>query len=278
MKIAVLSGKGGAGKTFVAVNLAAVAGQATYVDCDVEEPNGHLFLKPERVTDQSVFTKLPAFDPKKCTGCRACVAFCRFNALVYVKEKPIVFPEVCHFCGGCSLVCKEGAITETLHRVGEVKTGIHKELSVVTGILDYGEVSGVPVIKEAIQIGEKQGGTVILDCPPGSACPVVESVVDADFCVLVVEPTAFGFHNFLMVYELVQLLKKPCAVVINKMEAAYEPLEDYVKEQHIPVFLRIPYEPKLAKILAEGKVAVEEQASFRAMFEQLLEQIEGALS
>lgn len=278
MKIAVLSGKGGAGKTFVAVNLAVAAKQATYVDCDVEEPNGHLFLKPDRVRDQAVVTKLPAFDPKKCTGCRACVDFCRFNALIYIKEKPVVFPEVCHFCGGCNLVCTEGAITEQEHPVGVVKLGYHNALLVVTGVLHYGEVSGVPVIKEAIQVGAKQGEPLILDCPPGSACPVVESVTDAQYCILVVEPTAFGFHNFCMVYELVRLLKKPCGIVINKMEEPYEPLEEYVKAQNIPVLLRIPYDPKLAGILAEGKIAVEEDARMQRMFEQLLEQIEGTLS
>ena len=132
MKIACLSGKGGAGKTFVAVNLAAAAGTATYIDCDVEEPNGHLFLKLEQVREETVYTLLPEFDKERCNGCKKCVEFCRFHALVYIKEKPIVLSEVCHSCGGCKLVCPEGAITEKKKPIGTIRCGVRNNLSVVT--------------------------------------------------------------------------------------------------------------------------------------------------
>lgn len=215
MKIACLSGKGGAGKTFVAVNLAYAAGEATYIDCDVEEPNGRLFWKPKQVSSQTVSKLLPEFDAEKCTGCKACVQFCRFHALMYIREKPMVFSEVCHSCGGCQLVCPTGAISEKPKPIGVLETGCSGQVQVISGILNPGEASGVPLIRRALQ---EATGLSVLDCPPGSACSVMETVQTADVCLLVAEPTAFGFHNFQMVHELCTLLKKPCAVVINKQK------------------------------------------------------------
>ena len=274
MKIACLSGKGGAGKTMVAVNLAAAAGNATYIDCDVEEPNGRLFLKPQQISSTPVSILLPEFDAEKCTGCRKCVDFCRFHALLYLKEKPMIFGEACHSCGGCMLVCPENAIKEVPKPVGILETGYHKNIKVVTGILNPGEASGVPVIREALKAAE---GTTIIDCPPGSACSVMESVMDADFCVLVAEPTAFGFHNFQMVYELVTLLHKKCGVVINKQETPYEPLERFCQERQIPVLAVIPYQQELASVISAGEVACEKAASLAEQFQSLLQKIGGAL-
>ncbi len=274
MKIACLSGKGGAGKTFAAVNLAAAAGEATYIDCDVEEPNGRLFLKPQNVTRTTVASLLPEFDSEKCTGCKKCVQFCRFHALMYVREKPMVFSEVCHSCGGCSLVCPEGAITEKEKPVGVLEEGQCKNMRVVTGILNTGEASGVPVIRAALQ---KAQGLTVIDCPPGSACSVMESVMDADFCLLIVEPTAFGFHNFKMVHELVTLLDKKCGVLINKQDAPYEPLEEFCKSHHVPVLARIAYDPQIAALIADGGIAAEKDANIREVFADLLLQIKGQI-
>lgn len=271
MRIACLSGKGGAGKTLVAVNLAAV-GADTYIDCDVEEPNGRLFFKPEQVTAETVSALLPEFGADRCTGCRKCVQFCRFHALMYIREKPMVFPEVCHGCGGCKLVCPEGAVAETPKPIGVLETGSHKNVKVVTGILNPGEASGVPVIRQALKKAE---GTTVIDCPPGSACPVMESVADAGYCLLVAEPTAFGFHNFQMVYELSTLLGKPCGVVINKQEEPYAPLERFCKENNLPVLARIPYDPKIAALSAEGQILSEKDAAFRRVFQELLDRIGG---
>ncbi len=273
MKIACLSGKGGAGKTFVAVSLAAAAGQSTYIDCDVEEPNGRLFLKPEDVLVTPVCTSLPAFDPQKCTGCRQCVKACRFHALMYVKEKPVVFSEVCHNCGLCGLVCPTGAVKEEQRPVGTLEVGHHGGVKVVSGILNPGEASGIPLIREALKHAE---GTTVLDCPPGSACSVMESIMDADYSVLVAEPTAFGFHNFRMVHELARLLKKPCGVVINKQTVPYPPLEDYCAEQGLSVLARIPYTPALAGRLAKNEIAVDCLPEERERFLAILERIGGA--
>lgn len=258
----------------VAVNLAAAAGRATYIDCDVEEPNGRLFLKPENVESRTVSTILPVFDPGKCTGCRKCVDFCRFHALMFLKGKPMLFSEVCHSCGGCMLVCPAEAITEEKKAIGMLEIGQAGDLRVVTGILNPGEASGVPVIREALKEGREQ---TIIDCPPGSACSVMESVMDADYCVLVVEPTAFGFHNFQMIYELVTLLEKPYGIVINKEEVPYEPLETFCKEHKIPVLARIPYDPEIAALAADGQIAFKNNEEARALFFALLEKIGGAV-
>lgn len=272
MKIACLSGKGGAGKTLAAVNLAYAAENATYIDCDVEEPNGHLFWKPEQVQRTTVCTRLPAFDASKCTGCKQCVQFCRFHALMYIKEKPMVFPEVCHNCGGCQLVCPEGAICEQDKPVGVLEIGRSGSVRVVSGILNPGEASGIPLIRQALA---QAGPLTILDCPPGSACSVMECVMAADFCLLVAEPTAFGFHNFQMVCELVSLLHKPMAVLVNKQDAPYEPLEAFCRQNGLPILARLAYDPQLAALAAQGQIAAQVRSSTRILFQDLLKKIGG---
>lgn len=270
MKIAVLSGKGGTGKTFVSVNLAALAGRASYIDCDVEEPNGRLFLRPGDVQQAPVYSMIPEFDADRCTGCRKCVEICRFNALVYVGERPIVFPEVCHSCGGCVLACPTGAVREAKRPVGTVETGWYGDVQVVTGILNPGEVSAVPVIKAALKAGRSKEDLTVIDCPPGSGCSVLESVSRAGYCILVAEPTAFGLHNFQMVAELVQLLKKPWGVVINKEDGTYPPLEEFCTRNAVPVLARIPYSKKLAGLAAAGQIASTHDNETGKLFAQLL--------
>ena len=275
MNIAVLSGKGGAGKTFVSVNLSYCLKDAVYVDCDVEEPNGRLFLKPSDVTKKEVFKLLPRFDKEQCKGCRKCVDFCRFNALVFIKKKPVLFPEVCHSCMGCRAVCPIGAVEEEMKPVGIVESGKRDSLDVITGILNFGEASGIPIIKEALQLAFSKNKNTVVDCPPGSACSCMESVEKCDFCILVAEPTAFGFHNFKMVYELVTLLGKKCGVVINKSDGEYPPLSLFCQKNNIPVLLDIPYSKDLAEITSDGKIASEESEEIRDMFYSLIEKIGG---
>lgn len=270
MTVAILSGKGGTGKTFLSVNLAAAAEQAVYIDCDVEEPNGRLFLHPQKVRQQTVTTPLPAFDGARCDGCRRCVDFCRFHALVYVKGKPMVFPDVCHACGGCALVCPRGAVREEARTVGAVETGVRDGIQVVTGILNTGEASAVPVIRAALVAGLGQEDTTIIDCPPGSSCSVMESVEKADYCILVTEPTAFGLHNLRMVQELVTLLGKPWGVVLNKAEGDYPPLEQFLKETGGTILASIPFSPELAALGAGGKLACRQSPEFKALLQGIL--------
>lgn len=274
MKIAVLSGKGGTGKTFVSVNLAITAKNSVYIDCDVEEPNGRLFLKPEKSDTEEVYTLLPQVLEGKCIGCRKCVDSCRFNALGFIKNKPFVFPEVCHSCGACSILCPTGAIYEVKHPIGVVESGINKKgVQVITGLLNIGEASGIPIIRNALDKKVKKDSITIIDCPPGSACSVMESVQTANYCLLVVEATIFGFHNFKMVYELVSLLQKPCGVVINKGNNDYTPLMNYCKDNNITILCCIPYHENLARIGANGELACERDDETQELFSTLLERI-----
>ena len=275
MKIAVLSGKGGAGKTLVACGLACAAGRAVYADCDVEEPNGRLFFKPENTVIRPVLRRMPAFDAQKCTSCRKCVERCRFNALVFVKGAPMLFGEVCHSCGVCAYVCPEGAVAEAGLEAGAVESGVRGGIRVVTGELKLGEATGVPVIAAALEEAGDEG-TVIIDCPPGSACPVMEAAREAGYCVLVTEPTAFGLHDLRLVVELMRVMGKPCGVVVNKAGAEYAPLEEYLAREGLPVLARIPYSENLAAIVSAGGLAYDEDAQARELFTALLGRIREA--
>ncbi len=271
MKIAVLSGKGGTGKTMVSVNLAAVSGSAAYIDCDAEEPNGHLFLKPVQTEQLPVYTRVPVFDRETCNGCRKCVDFCQFNALAFLQGNPKVFPDVCHACGGCALVCPTGAVTQKERAIGVVSTGLSDGIPVITGTLNTGEASAVPVIKAALNAFH--GENAVIDSPPGSGCPVMEAISGADYCLLVAEPTAFGFHNFQMVYRLVTLLNKPFGVIVNKADSEYPPLEAFCQSHHAPILLHILYSAKLAELGARGDIAVRHSPLFRELFQGLWDTI-----
>lgn len=270
MKISVLSGKGGAGKTFISVNLAFAAKNAAYIDCDTEEPNGRLFLKPVNCQATEVFRLLPGFDKQKCSLCRKCVDFCRFNALACAGGELVLFSEICHSCGACVYLCPNGAVLEQKHAVGVVEHGKSGDINVVTGILNTGEASAMPVIKAALQKGQGLNELLIIDCPPGSGCAVIESVAASDCAIIAAEPTAFGFHNFLMVYKLVRLLKKPLYVVINKEDTPYKPLNDFCAQNNVSVAARIPYSHKLAQLGSKAFVAAEESDEYLKLFRSIL--------
>ncbi len=280
MKIAVLSGKGGTGKTFVSVNLACAAESAAksnlnsvYVDCDVEEPNGNLFLKPTNIKKSGVNVTVPVVDNTKCTGCRKCSDFCKYNALAYVKDRLLIFNEVCHSCGGCIIFCPQKALKERQREIGVIEEGISGKTTVFAGNLNTGEVSGVPIIKELLQ-KLPDNGSVIIDCPPGSACTVMESIRQVDYCLLVAEPTLFGVHNLSMVYELVKLLKKPFGVVLNKCLADEEnPSEQFCKENRITIIEKIPYDKEIGRLNSKGLAAVRENGTYKKLFERILDKL-----
>lgn len=270
MKIAVLSGKGGTGKTFISVNLAAVTDSSSYIDCDVEEPNGHLFFKPVEIRTKDVNVKVPLVDPKLCKGCRSCVDFCKFNALAHTGKKLIIFEDICHSCGGCILFCPQKALSEKEKTIGKIERGRSEDVTVITGILNVGEVSGVPIIDELLKEEIEDGETQIIDCPPGSACSVMESIADADYCILVAEPTNFGVHNLKMVYELVKLFDKPHGVVLNKCLDGENPAEEFCKEKDIKILSKFAYDKELGKLTSDGFIASRESEKYREKFSDLL--------
>jgi MinD superfamily P-loop ATPase len=273
MRIAVLSGKGGTGKTFISVNMAAAAGKSIYMDCDVEEPNGYLFFKPEKVICRNVSVRIPSADMEKCTECRICTDFCRFNALVSIKGKLLVFDEVCHSCGGCLLVCPTKALSEKDKTVGEIRIGVSGKVNVLTGILNIGEASGIPIIKELMKETDRCREDVFTDCPPGSACIVMESIKDADYCVLVAEPTLFGVHNLNMVHELVKLFNKPCGVVLNKCMDGENPAEDYCTAHGVNILAKIPFDRELGEFNSNALIAARESQKYRELFSMLNQHI-----
>jgi MinD superfamily P-loop ATPase len=274
LKIAVLSGKGGTGKTLVAVNLAYASGKCVYLDCDVEEPNGRLFLKPEKVDRTPIVQMTPRVNAEKCVGCRACVRFCRFGALAFVGGKPLLTGSVCHACGGCAYVCPVGAIAEQPRAIGMVERGSAADIDVRTGILNPGEASGVPVIR-ALLDGADAAEDVFIDCPPGTACAAMECVRAADLCVLVAEPTRYGAHNLAMAAELCDVYHKPRVAVMNKCAAGENPSETYCAAHGIPVFARIPYDAALGWLNSAGAVVSRELPWVKELFEKLLGALRG---
>ncbi len=270
MKIAVLSGKGGTGKTLVSVNMAAAARKAVYIDCDVEEPNGHLFFKPTKFEGEDIAIKIPFVNPALCTGCRKCVDFCKFSALAYIGKKLIIFDEVCHSCGGCVLLCPEKALSEKDKKIGEIRKGISENVTVISGFLNPGEASGIPIIKKELSSVAEGEGLTLIDCPPGSACIAMESIRDADYCILVAEPTLFGVHNLGMVYELVNLFHKPHGVVLNKCLEGENPSEQFCIEHHINILGKIPFDHEIGTLNSNALILVREKEKYREIFFPLL--------
>lgn len=274
MKVAVLSGKGGTGKTFVAVNLAYANKNSVYIDCDVEEPNGHLFFKPVIMQKTDVNVQIPVCDEYLCNGCRKCVLFCEFHALAYIGGKLMVFDKICHSCGGCEIICPQKAISEKDKTIGHYEYGYSGNIMVKTGILNTGETSGIPIIKQLLKEDTYNiDKDIFIDCPPGSSCSVIESIKNADYCVLVAEPSIFGAHNLQMVHELVKLYNKPYGAVLNKCTDGKNPSADYCKEASIPILESIAFDRELGLLNSEGKIAAQESEHYSKLFISLLEKI-----
>ena len=271
MKIAVLSGKGGTGKTLVSVNLAAVADESVYIDCDVEEPNGHLFFKPADIKSEKISVKIPVVDETLCNGCRICVDFCKFKALAYINKQLKIFETICHSCGGCILFCPIKALSEKDKTIGEIQSGTSENVSVITGILNTGEASGIPIIKKLLDTPSSGKEIIFIDCPPGSACIVMESIKDADYCILVGEPTLFGVHNFNMVYELVKLFDKPHGAILNKCLEGDNPAELFCIDKNIKILGRIPFDTEIGTLNSNARILVREHPKYRELFSALLQ-------
>ena len=277
MKIVIASGKGGTGKTTVATNLAWVGARhgrrVVYVDCDVEEPNGHLFLKPEFETTTPVGTLIPKVDESVCTHCGTCGEICQYSAIVSAGQAVLVFAELCHGCGGCSLVCPSGAITEVLYETGKVQVGRAGPVDFVRGILDVGRAISPPVIKAA-KAAAPDADVTILDSPPGTSCPVIESVKGSDFVLLVTEPTPFGLNDLKLAVEMVQALRLPFGVVINRADIGDRRTHSYCDTNRIGVLAEIPDDRRIAEAYSRGEMACEAVPEYESVFARLLSNID----
>lgn len=276
MIVAVASGKGGTGKTTVAVNLAlAMAGPVRLLDCDVEEPNCHIFLNPSIRAREVVGIPVPAVDEAKCTACGECGRICQYHAIVSLKTKPLIFPELCHGCGGCAKVCPTGAISEIEHEIGVVETGSAGAVELVQGRLKVGFPLSPPLIR-AVKRYHDDGGPVIIDCPPGTSCPVISALRGSDFVVLVTEPTPFGLHDLTLAVETVRQIGIPFAVVINRSDAGDGRVADYCRQESICVLLEVPEDRRVAEAYSRGQAAVEALPGYGRIFRQLWKSIEEA--
>ena len=274
MIIAVASGKGGTGKTTIATNLAKSIGDgAQLIDCDVEEPNCHLFLNPQIEKSEEVYVPRPKVDLDKCTYCGDCAKICRFSAIVVVKKHVLVFPELCHGCGGCSKVCPEKAISEIPKSIGILEQGESHPLAFIHGRLEVGEAMSPPLIKAARALAQVNG-VVIIDSPPGTSCPVIASIKGSDFCILVTEPTPFGLNDLELAVEVVFELKIPVGVVINRSDIGDLAVKEFCERRSIPILMEIPEDRQIAEAYSRGEMIIDVIPEYKEKFQQLFATIE----
>ena len=277
MIISIASGKGGTGKTTVATNLALALGKGVeLLDCDVEEPNAHLFLKPEMERNEIMTTPIPLVDMEKCSLCRKCAEICRFSAITVVGRKVLVFPELCHSCGGCLVVCPEGAISEVGRELGTVSFGRRNGIGFINGRLRVGEAMSPPLIKRVRALRDPERITLI-DAPPGTSCPVIAAMQGADFILLVTEPTPFGLHDLQLAVEAVKLLGIPCGLVINRADIGDDRVLAYAERELVPVLMTIPFDRRIAEAYSRGELMVEALPEWRQRFVDLYGRIESII-
>lgn len=283
MIISIASGKGGTGKTLVSTNLAWVLGeQAQILDCDVEEPNSHLFLHPEIGETEQVIAPIPEIDPAKCTHCKKCMDICRFNAIAVVAKSVVTFPELCHSCGGCTVICPEKAITEKERVLGIIEKGWIQgdrtgpgqadQIRFVHGLMDIGQVMAPPIIRQVRTHSDPEKINII-DAPPGTSCPVIASMKGADFVVLVTEPTPFGLHDLILAVEAVKLLGLAHGIIINRAGMGDDRVRTYADRENIPVLMEIPFDRKIAEAYSRGELMISALPEYREKFSELWEKI-----
>ncbi|MEZ4484909.1 MAG: ATP-binding protein [Syntrophotaleaceae bacterium] len=278
--IAIASGKGGTGKTTVAANLAYLLArlgrQALYVDCDVEAPNGHIFLQPQIQQRLDATTRVPSIDADRCNHCGQCGAFCRYNALLCLADKVITFPELCHSCGGCSLICPQQAISEAPRKIGSIEMGKAGAIDFASGLLDVGEAMSPPLIR-ALKHHLGRAERTIVDAPPGTSCPVIETIRDCDYVILVTEPTPFGLNDLQLAVAMVRALKRPFGIVINRSGLDDRPTLDYCQQQKLSVLAQLPDDRRVAEAYSRGELACAVIPEFKQLYSALLASLETAL-
>ena len=277
MLVTIASGKGGTGKTTVAVNLAvaAAAGRSvTLLDCDAEDPDCHVFLKPGDVTVEPFAVEVPAFARESCDFCGRCGEICRFNAIAAMKKDVVVFPELCHSCGGCWEVCPRGALKPAPRVIGEIRRGSARGVKFVEGRLVVGERTPVPIIREVKRRAPAEG-LVVADAPPGTACPMVAAARGSDFVLLVTEPTPFGLYDLKLAVAVVRALGVPCGILVNRAGEGEEELRAYCASEGLEILGTLPDDRRVAEVYAGAGLIVDELPEYRGTFEELLAQLDG---
>ena len=278
MIISIASGKGGTGKTTIAANLAlSLKNNVQYLDCDVEEPNGHIFIKPNIEKTISFGVKVPVVDHEMCDLCGKCGEICEFNAIVVLKNKTLVFSELCHSCAGCWLVCPKGAISTEKRNIGVLEEGAANGVDFIHGRLRIGEAMSPPLIKQVKRQMNKLK-TVIIDAPPGTSCPVIEAIKESDFVILVTEPTPFGFNDLKLAVEMVRSIGLDFGVIINRSDIGNDQVSNYCAEENIPVLLEIKNDRKIAEAYSNGIPIVEIYPEYTQKFIELYKTIERSVS
>lgn len=277
MNISIASGKGGTGKTTISTNLAYyLAGRnvsVRYHDCDVEEPNGYLFLKPEITKKHPAFISVPLIDENRCTGCGKCVQLCEYNALARLGKTVMVFAELCHGCGGCTLICPQNAITEHEKEIGFVETGNSGKIGFVHGRLNIGEAMSPPLIRSVL--GKMDNNFVnIIDAPPGTSCPVIASVKNTDFIVLITEPTPFGLNDLNLAIEMTREIGIPCGVLINRADEKSDTAREFCKQKNVSILAEIPDDRSIAEAYSKGEMIIDAVPQLQSVFAQLWEAIQ----
>jgi len=273
--ISVASGKGGTGKTTVSANLARVwPSPVQLIDCDVEEPNCHLFIKGELMARDVVSMRVPQVDAALCTGCGACSDICEFNAIAALRDDALVFEELCHGCGGCTLVCPTRAITEKDRRIGGIEVIQAGHICLVQGRIDVGVAMAPPVIR-AVKARLDPGKTAILDAPPGTSCPVIATVKDTDLVILVTEPTPFGLNDLRLAVDMVRALGLPFGVVVNRVGAGDDRVHVFCRDEGVPILMEIPDDRRIAEAYSRGELMVDALDGYRGLFEGLVHTVQG---
>ena len=275
MIISIASGKGGTGKTLVATSLALSLRddyKVQLLDCDVEEPNDHVFLRTEITGTEAVATPVPRVDEEKCTYCGECARVCAFNAIAVVGNNVLTFPQLCHGCGACAYLCPEKAISEEDRETGVAEWGHSNGLAFAHGKLTVGEAMAPPVIRKVKEHANNEG-IVIVDVPPGTSCPVVEALRGSDFCILVTEPTPFGLNDLTLAVETVRELDIPCGVVLNRTGVGDSRVEEYCRQKRIPVLLTIPLDTEIARLYSRGITMVDGMPQWKSRFFRLYDKV-----
>jgi len=278
MIISVASGKGGTGKTTVATNLAlSIGSQVQLLDCDVEQPNAHLFIQPVFDRTDTVTTPVPEIDLGKCTLCGKCGEICEFKAIVVVAETVLVFDELCHSCGGCMAVCPEDAITEKGRELGVLQKGHRNGIEFIHGKLRVGEAMSPPLIKEVLSYRDPAKLTIV-DAPPGTSCPVIEAMKPADFVLLVTEPTPFGLYDLKLAVGAAKILDIPCGLIINRSDMGDQKVKEYAANENLPILMEIPFDRRIAEAYSRGDMIVDVMPEWKAKFMELFEKIKSQLN